>query len=121
MPADLAVVGGGPAGLATAIAAAERGLHAVVVDARPLPLDKPCGEGVMPAAVTALAAMGVEVPAWGRAPFIGIRYVDGEVVAEGRFPNGPGFGVRRTALVDGLVARARALGADLRYGCASGT
>jgi flavin-dependent dehydrogenase len=64
--------------------------------------------------------MGVDVPAWGPRPFIGIRYVDGDVVAEGRFPNRPGFGVRRTALVDGLVARARALGADLRYGCPSG-
>jgi len=117
---DLAIVGGGPAGLATAIAAAERGLGAIVVEARALPLDKPCGEGVMPAAVAALGAMGVDVPAWGRAPFIGIRYVDGDVVAEGRFPNRPGFGVRRTALVDGLVARARALGADLRYGCPSG-
>ena len=86
MSVDLAIVGGGPAGLATAIAAAERGLRAIVVEARALPLDKPCGEGVMPAAVAALGAMGVDVPAWGRAPFIGIRYVDGDVVAEGRFP-----------------------------------
>ena len=116
---DLAIVGGGPAGLATAIAAAQRGLTAVVVEHRSLPLDKPCGEGVMPAAVNALASLGVEVPAWGRAPFIGVRYVDGDVVAEGRFPNAPGFGVRRTALVDGMVTRARTLGVDLRYGCAS--
>jgi len=116
MNADLAIVGGGPAGLATAIAAATRGLAVVVVDKRPLPLDKPCGEGVMPGAVRALGALGVDVPAWGRTPFVGIRYVDGDVVAEGRFAGEPGWGVRRTALVEGLVARAARLGASLRYG-----
>jgi flavin-dependent dehydrogenase len=118
MTTDLVIVGGGPAGLATAIAAAERGLEAVVVERRTLPLDKPCGEGLMPGAVRSLATMGVAVPAWGRTPFIGVRYVDGDVVAEGRFPGGPGWGVRRTALVDGMVARARTLGVTLRYGCA---
>jgi flavin-dependent dehydrogenase len=71
----------------------------------------------MPLGVAALGAMGVEVPPWGRTPFIGIRYVDGDVVAEGRFPRGPGWGVRRTALMHGMIARAQTLGVDLRYGC----
>src|SRR6185369_1101457 len=35
-------------------------------------------------------------------------------------PGGPGWGVRRTALVEGMVARARELGVTLRYGCAAG-
>ena len=119
MTTDLAIVGGGPAGLATAIIAAEHGLESIVVDRRALPLDKACGEGLMPGAVRALAAMGVEVPESGRTPFVGVRYVDGDVVAEGRFPGGPGWGVRRTALVAGMVARARALGVTLRYECAA--
>jgi flavin-dependent dehydrogenase len=114
---DLAIVGGGPAGLATAIWAAQRGLSSVVLEQRLLPLDKACGEGLMPPGVAALAAMGVEVPAWGRTPFVGIRYIDGAVIAEGRFQGGPGWGVRRTALVQGMVGRARALGVDMRYGC----
>lgn len=117
MSADLVIVGGGPAGLATAIYAAQRGLSAVVVEKRGLPLDKACGEGLMPAGVAALAAMGVDVPASARAPFIGIRYVDGDAVAEGRFAGGVGWGIRRTALIDGMAARARILGADLRYCC----
>src|SRR5262245_51910271 len=117
MVADLVVVGGGPAGLATAIHAAQLGLAAVVLERRTPPLDKPCGEGLMPLGVAALGAMGVEVPPWGRTPFIGIRYVDGDVVAEGRFPCGPGWGVRRTALMQGMIARAQTLGVDLRYGC----
>ena len=105
MTTDLAIVGGGPAGLATAIIAAEHGLESIVVDRRALPLDKACGEGLMPES--------------GRTPFVGVRYVDGDVVAEGRFPGGPGWGVRRTALVAGMVARARALGVTLRYECAA--
>ena len=117
MVADLVIVGGGPAGLATAIHAAQSGLAAVVLERRTPPLDKPCGEGLMPLGVAALATMGVEVPPWGRTPFIGIRYVDGDVVAEGRFPRGPGWGVRRTALMQGMLARAQALGIDHRYGC----
>lgn len=116
----LAIVGGGPAGLATAIHAARRGLSAVVVDARALPLDKACGEGLMPPGVAALAAMGVEVPATDRMPFVGIRWIDGDAVAEGRFADGPGWGVRRTALIAAMVARARSLGVELRYGCRAG-
>lgn len=117
MRADLVIVGGGPAGLATAICAAQRGLSAVVVERRGRPLDKSCGEGLMPGGVAALAAMGVEIPAAERAPFHGIRYVDGEIVADGRFANGPGWGIRRTALVDAMVVRAQVLGVGLRYGC----
>lgn len=117
MNADLVIVGGGPAGLAAAIHGAQRGLSSVVIEQRPLPLDKACGEGIMPAGVAALQRMGVDVPLWGRAPFIGIRYVDGATVAEGRFAGGPGWGVRRTALVEGMVSRARALGVELLYGC----
>jgi len=71
--ADLVIVGGGPAGLATAIHAAQRGLTSVVLERRALPLDKACGEGVMPGGVAALAAMGVEVPEKGRAAFLGVR------------------------------------------------
>ena len=118
MRCDLVIVGGGPAGLATAIHAAQRGREAIVFDRRELPLDKACGEGVMPSGVAALERMGVEIPASARAAFAGIRYIDEARVAEGRFRNGVGWGVRRTALIEALVARARMLGVELRYGSA---
>jgi flavin-dependent dehydrogenase len=104
---DLLVVGGGPAGLATAIRAAQAGLETTVVDRRAGVVDKACGEGLMPSAVAALRALGVDVP--GRA-FHGIRYVDGDHAAEGRFRAGPGRGVRRVDLHRALRERAAEVG-----------
>lgn len=108
--ADVLIVGGGPAGLAAAIEAATRGLEPVVIEPRRAPIDKACGEGLMPAARAALAALGVVVDG---VPFAGIRYadaIDPEIEAIGTFPQGPGLGVRRTSLHAALHARALAIG-----------
>ncbi|MFQ5349922.1 MAG: NAD(P)/FAD-dependent oxidoreductase [Thermoanaerobaculia bacterium] len=113
--ADLLIVGGGPAGLATAIAARLGGLTATVLDRARPPIDKPCGEGLMPAGVERLEALGVRLPeAAGRA-FRGIRYRDGELVAEAEFPGSPGLGLRRTILHGALARRAEEVGVDLRW------
>jgi menaquinone-9 beta-reductase len=114
---DLLVVGGGPAGLATAIRARLAGLGVTVIDRAEPPIDKACGEGLMPDAVARLREIGV-VPRG--LPFRGIRYFDRGVVAEGVFPRiGPqagGLGVRRTELHEALVRRAEEVGVDLRWG-----
>ncbi|WCD90444.1 3-hydroxybenzoate 6-hydroxylase 1 [Streptomyces xanthophaeus] len=106
---DLLVAGGGPAGLATAIHAALAGLEAVVVEPRPTPIDKACGEGLMPGAAHRLRELGVPVNGQ---PFDGIRYVDAVSGrhADGLFRHGPGLGVRRTDLQAALAARAAQLG-----------
>ena len=98
---DLIVAGGGPAGLATALYAHRAGLHAVVCEPRPAPIDKACGEGLMPGAVRALRELGVEPAGM---PFLGIRYLNGSASAEAAFRGGPGLGVRRTALSAALRA-----------------
>lgn len=92
---DLVIVGGGPAGLATALHAARAGLDTVVVEPRPAPVDKACGEGLMPGAVRALTALGLDVPGH---PISGIRYVQGPRQAQAAFRHGPGLGARRTDL-----------------------
>ncbi|MEU8707747.1 FAD-dependent monooxygenase [Streptomyces sp. NPDC048565] len=104
---DILVAGGGPAGLAAAIRAASAGLEAVVVEPRPTPVDKACGEGIMPSGVAALRALGV-TPA-GR-ELRGIRYVEGPRHAEAAFRGAPGLGVRRTELHAALHRRAQELG-----------
>ncbi|MFH8886148.1 NAD(P)/FAD-dependent oxidoreductase [Streptomyces californicus] len=104
---DVLVAGGGPAGLAAAIRAASAGLEAVVVEPRATPVDKACGEGIMPGGVAALRALGVRV---GGRELRGIRYTDGRHSAEAAFRGGPGAGVRRTELHTALRERAAALG-----------
>jgi flavin-dependent dehydrogenase len=113
---DVAVIGGGPAGLATAIGARLAGLSVIVLDRRQPPVDKACGEGLMPDAAACLAELGVRLPPGESHPIRGIRYVDGEVVADGTFPGAPGLGVRRLALHRALVARAAEVGVELRWG-----
>jgi flavin-dependent dehydrogenase len=113
---DVAICGGGPAGLAAAIHAARRGFSTVVLERSASPPDKACGEGLMPRAVAALAKLGAlaEVPADEQLPFRGIRYVHGSGTVEARFQTGSGLGIRRTALSRALDRRARAAGAEVR-------
>lgn len=110
---DLLVAGGGPAGLATAIHAARAGLEAVVVDRRPGPIDKACGEGLMPHTVKQLTAIGV--PLRGK-PFRGITYVDERHRVAAYFRSGTGLGVRRTVLYEGLHDTATAAGVRIVQG-----
>lgn len=117
---DVAVVGGGPAGLAAAAFAARAGLSTVLFERQSGPPDKACGEGVMPVGVRVLESLGATAdlsPADWHA-FVGIRYVqeDGSA-AEGRLPAGGGRGIRRTALVSALARCAAESGVELRWGC----
>ncbi|WP_405803920.1 FAD-dependent monooxygenase [Streptomyces sp. NBC_00210] len=110
---DLLVAGGGPAGLAAAIHAARAGMEAVVVEPRAAPVDKACGEGIMPSGVAALRSLGVEVPGH---DLRGIRYIEGTRIAEAEFRDRAGLGVRRTALHAALHERALELGVRLLPG-----
>jgi flavin-dependent dehydrogenase len=104
---DLLVLGGGPVGLGTAVLAAQAGMSVVLVEQRQPPVDKACGEGLMPPAVAALRELGVEPRGM---PFRGIRYVADGAAATAYFRNGSGMGVRRTALSAALSARVEQLG-----------
>ncbi|MGO9173643.1 MAG: FAD-dependent monooxygenase [Rhodomicrobium sp.] len=111
---DLFIVGGGPAGLAAAIATRKAGLHVIVADRAQPPIDKACGEGLMPDGVAALRQIGVELTAADGVPFRGIRFLDNECEAEASFPSaGCGFGIRRTRLHEILVDAAERAGAVL--------
>jgi flavin-dependent dehydrogenase len=118
---DAVVVGGGPAGLAFAAFAARRGLDVLVLERREGPLDKACGEGILPAGVRALAPLGVlaRVPAEDRAAIEAIRWVDGAGrSARLALPPPGGVAVRRTALSAALLAGAREAGAEVVQGAA---
>jgi flavin-dependent dehydrogenase len=108
---DLLIAGGGPIGLATALHADRLGLSAAVIEPRTGPIDKACGEGLMPAAVKALADIGIDPD--GR-DFSGIRYLDTQRSVDARFRDGVGRGVRRTALHACLTAAVQSRGIEVR-------
>lgn len=112
---DAVIVGAGPIGLAVAIDLASRGARTVAIDRRRPPVDKACGEGVMPDGVAAFRALGVEWPPSGAAPFRGIRYVGDDLSVEAAFPGDPGWVVRRPELHRALIARAETVGVELRW------
>jgi flavin-dependent dehydrogenase len=113
---EVVIVGGGPAGLAAALAARQQDLGVVVLDSRRPPIDKPCGEGILPQGVTALARLGISLPADDALPFRGIRFVDGEHSACADFAGAKGFSLRRVKLHQLLVGQATDAGVEFRWG-----
>ena len=105
---DVFVVGGGPAGLAVAIAARNRGFSVTVADIAQPPIDKACAEGIMPDGLAALRKLGVNIPLDAASSFQGIRFSDGESSVRARFAQGPGLGIRRTKLHEILIDKAAA-------------
>jgi len=113
---DVLVIGGGPAGLAAAIALRQKGFDCTVVDALEPPINKVCGEGLMPDALHSLRALGIEIREEEGYPFRGIRFANRAGRVEADFPNGIGVGIRRTRLHQRLIDRAREVGARLIWG-----
>src|SRR5271157_12828 len=113
---DVCIVGGGPAGLATGIAVRQRGLRVVVADVAQPPIDKACGEGLMPQTVAALKGFGVPLGPSQAIPFRGIRFLGEGRVAEGAFSQGYGLGIRRTTLHQALVETAAEAGVQSLWG-----
>jgi flavin-dependent dehydrogenase len=113
---DVFVIGGGPAGLATAIAARQRGFDVTIADQAVPPIDKACGEGLMPDGLAAARSLGVEFDGAGGYAFQGIRFRDGATSVEACFPSGRGMGLRRTTLHRMLVERAGDAGVRTLWG-----
>ena len=112
---DVLVIGGGPAGLAAAIAAREKGFAVTVADGAKPPIDKACGEGLMPNTIAALSKLGIVLgPCDGRI-FRGLRFLDGGTEAQANFSGAIGLGVPRTVLHQKMVERAQECGVSLLW------
>ncbi len=113
---DVAVLGGGPAGLAAALALRQRGCGVALYDAQRPPIDKACGEGLMPEAVRLLRGLGLALDERDGASFTGISFHDGHSSAFAAFSGGRGLAVRRTHLQERMAARAVEMGIALHWG-----
>lgn len=109
---DVLVVGGGPVGLAAAIEARLAGFSVVVVEPRHGPIDKACGEGLMPGALPLLSRLGVSPSGFA---LRGVTYTDGRRSVSHAFSTGHGLGVRRTTLHTALHSRAADLGVGFSH------
>jgi len=112
---DVFVLGGGPAGLAAAISARQQGLRVTVADIQRPPIDKACGEGLMPHSLEELARLGVSLQEKPQGYFHGIRFIGPQHSVESRFPRGRGIGIRRTVLHAALIESAEQLGVEMLW------
>jgi menaquinone-9 beta-reductase len=112
---DVFVIGGGPAGLAAAIAARKKGLRVVVADGAQWPIEKACGEGLMPDTIVALRELGVTLSANEGQVIRGVRFAGRESAVEARFPAECAVGMRRVELHAKLVEHAQSAGVVLLW------
>lgn len=97
----------------------QRGLQVTLAEALQPPIDKACGEGLMPDSREELGRLGIELSPEDGAEFHGIHFANcrkdqgtGDCVTA-EFHNGRGLGVRRLRLHQKLVDRARDAGVNL--------
>ena len=121
---DVFIAGAGPAGLACAIAAAAQGLQVTITDGMKPPIDKACGEGLLPDALATLSELGITLnstDATESSLLRGIRFIGDPTpgghatTTEAAFPAAPGRGIRRTLLHQLLLDRAAALGVQFHW------
>src|SRR3954469_10789254 len=121
LTADVAVVGGGPAGTAAAITLARAGRHVVLIDKARFPRDKCCGDGLTAGALRRLEALGLRpdaVPSWQVVEDVWIRSPSGRTVPF-RLPRGSGqyaAVARRADLDAALLDVARSAGVKVYDG-----
>jgi menaquinone-9 beta-reductase len=112
---DVFVIGGGPAGLAAAIAARKKGFRVVLADGAQWPIEKACGEGLMPDTIAALRELGVNFGASDGHTIRGVRFVGSDSDVAARFPAECAVGMRRMALHAKLVEHAKNCGVELLW------
>jgi flavin-dependent dehydrogenase len=103
-------------GLAAAIAARRKGFRVTLADSRQPPLDKACGEGLLPDGVFAARTLGLELKSGDCFAFRGIRFHGENTSVAAEFPRGSGMGVRRTTLHKALAQVAESEGVELHWG-----
>ncbi len=109
------VVGGGPAGLVAAMAARKKGFTVTLADGAEPPIDKTCGEGLMPETQAALRELGIAPNGGEGYAFRGIQFIHGGKRFTADFPESHGLGLRRPILHAMLIGEAEKSGVRLLW------
>ena len=115
---DIIIIGGGPAGAATAIQAARGGASVAIFEKSSLGRDKVCGDGLTPRAIGALQDLEIDIK--GVHKITGLRMIAGKTRRELEWPSGgtfPSYGAvwTRKELDSHLLETASQSGAKIFY------
>ena len=116
---DIAIIGGGPAGAATAIQAARGGASVAIFEKAAFGRDKVCGDGLTPRAIAALQKLDIDLHDVHK--ITGLRMIAGKTRRELEWPSGgafPSYGAvwTRRELDSHLLETASSSGAKIFYG-----
>jgi flavin-dependent dehydrogenase len=109
------VIGGGPAGAATAILLARAGRAVTLLEREAGPHDKVCGEFISHEAAAYLSRLGLDLHALGAAPIRAARLARGRGATEIALPF-TAFSLSRRRLDEALLELAQGAGVQLRRG-----
>src|SRR5688572_959009 len=118
---DVAVVGGGPAGVAAAVTLARQGRHVALVDKATFPRDKCCGDGLTTGALRLYERLGLRpeaVPSWQPVDDVVVRSPSARTI-DLPLPRGQGLFAavaRRAELDAAFLDVARATGVKVHDG-----
>ena len=111
----IAIVGGGPVGLFLAIKIKRRGFEVDLYEKGDWPIDKVCGQGILPKGKKLLESIGIQFRNEMSQSFEGIEYIDEELKVKGLL-NPHAIGVKRKVLSNQLYQIAKESGVNLYPG-----
>ncbi|WP_211352052.1 NAD(P)/FAD-dependent oxidoreductase [Dinghuibacter silviterrae] len=115
MPYQVALIGGGLAGLSLSITLAQKGYRVIVFEKETYPLHRVCGEYVSMESHPFLERLGLSLDAFPRIHTLTVTAPDGYTLTHPLDMGG--FGISRYTLDALLAGRAVAAGVTLRTGC----
>lgn len=107
------IIGGGPAGAATAITLARAGRPVMLIERHAEPCDKVCGDFLSGEAITTIESLGIDLSM--ASPITSVRLIHGDRVAAARLPFAA-IGLTRRTLDEALLREAEACGVTLLRG-----